>query len=153
METWQIVHTWRSPDAADLFGTPSVYELAQRHAERHRWLESQKQSRDVGPESLRDWTRTHWRRFCRWRYLEHLLGYCRYREFDPCCFATVCQHQEWRLDPVMEFTLHEMLRQDREQLDVLFHAPHDFNRQRLLSVLQLLNLNAARLRTPDFHHG
>lgn len=152
METWHIVHTGQFAEMGELFGTPSVYELARLQAERHRWLESQKQGRDVGPQALQDWSRTHWTRFCRWRYLEHLLGYCRYREFDLRCFASLLEHQDWRLDPVMEFTLHQMLRQDREQLDVLVLAPLDFNRHRLLSVLRLLNLNDARLTVPEFHY-
>lgn len=150
MDLWQLLHSPRMREHSDACGTPSVPELARRQAEAHRWVESERSGHDVGPRAYLDWRRRYWRNFCRWRYLEHLLGHCRYREFDPTHFALLRGHTEWSVDAAMEFALHQVLRDDREQLEVLFQAPEHLPRPRLVAVLCLLNLNAARLAPPDW---
>ena len=59
----------------------SLYAEAVKEAERHKWIESQKQGRDLGEAAIRDWYRNYWGRFCRWRRMEHLQGTRRWREF------------------------------------------------------------------------
>ena len=59
----------------------SLYAEATREAERHKWIESQKQGRDLGPSAIRDWYRRHWNHFCRHRRMEHLQGQRRWSEF------------------------------------------------------------------------
>ena len=59
----------------------SLYAEAVKEAERHKWIESQKQGRDLGDAAIRDWYRNYWSRFCRWRRMEHLQGTRRWREF------------------------------------------------------------------------
>ena len=61
--------------------SPSVYDEALREAERHKWIESQKQGRDLGELAIREWYRKHWRLYCRYRCMEHLQGQRRWREF------------------------------------------------------------------------
>jgi hypothetical protein len=62
--------------------TASIYDEALREAQRHKWIESQKQGRDLGDQAIRDWFRKHWRSYCRHRRLEHLRGRRRWAEFD-----------------------------------------------------------------------
>lgn len=59
----------------------SLYEEAYREAERHKWIESQKRGHDVGETAIREWYRLHWRRYCRVKRLEHVLGSGCWREF------------------------------------------------------------------------
>lgn len=150
MEIWHAIHGSQRREQPESFGTPSVPELARRHADAHRWFESERCGRDVGPSAYRQWRQRYWRTFCRWRYIEHLLGLCQYREFEPGLFGVLRERQEWSLDSAMDFALQQVLRDDREQLDVLFHAPEELPRNRLLEVLALLNVNAARLAPPEW---
>jgi hypothetical protein len=149
MDAWQQLHAALAANNGVTPGTLSVLELARRQAECHRWLESQLLGSDVGPWAIDDWVRLHWKRFCRWRYVEHLLGICRFQEFDPQMFGVLRGHRDWTCDAVMEFVLDQMLYDDREQVDLLFVAPDEVNRGRLVTVLGLLNLNAARLGFSD----
>ena len=59
----------------------SVYTEAEKEAERHKWIESQKHGRDLGFLAIRQWYRDHWHLFCRYRRMEHLEGRCRWQEF------------------------------------------------------------------------
>ena len=60
---------------------PSLYDAAQREAEQHKWIESQKHGRDLGETAIRDWYRKHWSLYCRYRRMEHLQGQRPWREF------------------------------------------------------------------------
>ena len=67
----------------------SIYDDALREAQRHKWIESQKQGRDLGEQAIRDWFRKHWRSYCRHRRVEHLRGRQRWAEFDDDAFGRV----------------------------------------------------------------
>lgn len=67
----------------------SIYDEALREAHRHKWIESQKQGRDLGEQAIRDWFRKHWRSYCRHRRIEHLRGRQRWAEFDDDAFGRV----------------------------------------------------------------
>ena len=60
----------------------SLYEEACREAERHKWIESQKQGRDLGEHAIHEWYRNYWLSYCRHRRLEHLGGLRRWVEFS-----------------------------------------------------------------------
>ncbi|MCA9056506.1 MAG: hypothetical protein KDA75_21910 [Planctomycetaceae bacterium] len=149
MDLWHTIHSARN-ERGQWFGTPSVPELARRHAEAHRWYESERLGCDVGPSAYRQWRQLYWRTFCRWRYLEHLLGICCYREFSAEQFGSLRDCLEWSRDTVVEFALHRVLHEDCEQLEVLFEAPEDVPRHRLVEVLAILDFNAARLSPPEW---
>jgi hypothetical protein len=150
MDIWQALQSSPVRDQQAVAGTPSVPEVARQHADAHRWFESERSGRDVGGQAYREWRQRYWRKFCRWRYLEHLLGVCRYREFEPGLFGTLRHRHEWELDRVMAFALQQVFHDDREQLDVLYHAPDEVPRNRLVEVLTLLNVNSARLQPPEW---
>ena len=128
----------------------SLPDVARQHADAHRWFESERHGRDVGPTAYQQWRKRYWRTFCRWRYLEHILGVYCYREFDPDLFGSLRGQEEWSFDEVMEFALRRMLRDDREQVEVLYEAPDTLPRRRLLEVLGLLNVNDARVSPPEW---
>jgi hypothetical protein len=75
---------------------------------------------------------------------------CSYREFEAEQFGSLRGHAGWSLDQVMAFALQQVLHHDREQLEVLFHAPDHLPRHRLVEVLDLLDVNGARLNPPDW---
>ena len=150
MDIWHTIHSSLPRERAEWYGTPSVPELARRHADAHRWYESERNGRDVGPDAYHQWRQRYWRTFCRWRYLEHLLGICRYREFKPEHFGSLRDRREWILDTVMEFALQRVLKDDCEQVDVLYEAPEHLPRNRLVEVLSVLNFNDARLSPPEW---
>jgi hypothetical protein len=67
----------------------SIHDEARREAQRHKWIESQKQGRDLGDQAIRDWYRKYWRAYCRHRRIEHLRGRKRWAEFDDEPFGKI----------------------------------------------------------------
>lgn len=67
----------------------SVYDEATEEAARHRWIESQKQGRDLGESAVREWYDRHWVEYCWYRHLEHLEGRTQWREFDDDGFGLI----------------------------------------------------------------
>jgi hypothetical protein len=67
----------------------SIYDEALSEAHRHKWIESQKQGRDLGDLAIRDWFRKHWRSYCRHRRMEHLRGRRRWAEFEQERFGQI----------------------------------------------------------------
>lgn len=158
-DLWQAIHcldttavsgTAAAATAPERRRVLSIPEVARQHADAYRWFESERHGRDLGPSAYSQWRKRYWRLFCRWRYLEHLLGVCCYREFEPELFGSLRQHAEWNLDEVMDFALRRVLKDDSEQVEVLYEAPDDLPRTRLLQILGLLNVDRARLTPPDW---
>lgn len=122
----------------------SVYEEATQEAQRHKWIESQKQGRDVGETAIRQWYRDHWLQYCRHRRLEHVEGSRCWREFGNRDFG-----QLYSLIITGDLLADRIL--DRvyagyENLDVINWAidwglPTD----RVINVLAQLDVNRARL--------
>ena len=67
----------------------SLHDEAFREAQRHKWIESQKQGRDLGEIAIREWYRLHWLCYCRVRRLEHIQGSRRWREFGDDNFGQI----------------------------------------------------------------
>jgi len=59
----------------------SLYHEARQEAERHKWIESQKQGRDLGDTAIRKWFRNHWPHYCRCKRMEHVRGSLCWQEF------------------------------------------------------------------------
>ncbi len=157
MDLWEAIHRRGGHDLPPTTttlpaATASLPEVARQHADAHRWFESERRGRDVGPSAYSEWRRRYWRSFCRWRDLEHLLGVCRYWEFDARLFGSLRNHEAWSLDSAMAFALRHMLVEDFEQLNLLFEAPDELPRSRLLQILAMLNFNEARVNPPDWTH-
>lgn len=126
----------------------SLYEEAFKEALRHKWIESQKQGRDLGELALQEWYRLYWPRYCRCKRLEHLEGRRRWREFAQEHFG-----QLYSLIVAGDLLVDRIL--DRfdagyENLDIIewgleWGMPMD----RVINVLLQLDMNRARLEPRD----
>ena len=65
----------------------SLFRRAQRIADAHKYIESQKAGHDLGATAIDDWQRRHWTLWLRHRYVEHLLGETCWEEFDVARFG------------------------------------------------------------------
>ncbi len=123
---------------------PSLCEEAFREAERHRWIESQKQGRDLGDLAIREWYRVHWPQYCLFKRLEHLQGSRRWSEFGDEQFG----HLSSLIvagDPLVDQIL-DRVYAGHENLGIINWAiewglPID----RVLNILSQLDVNRARL--------
>lgn len=122
----------------------SLYEEASREAERHKWIESQKQGRDLGPGAINEWYRVYWLQYCRYRRLEHVEGSRCWREFGPEDFG-----QLYSLIVTGDLLVDRIL--DRvyagyENLDIIIWAiDWGLPLNRVISILSQLDVNRARL--------
>lgn len=71
-------HTVAEAGTAD---EASLYVEARQEALRHKWIESQKQGRDLGDHAIQEWYETFWHGYCRFKRIEHLQGQRRWREY------------------------------------------------------------------------
>ncbi|MEZ6068497.1 MAG: hypothetical protein R3B90_22925 [Planctomycetaceae bacterium] len=127
-----------------------MWDIARAHADEHRWLLSQERGYDVGGDAYRDWCVKYWRRFCRWRYVEHLLGLCRYQEFNAELHGRLKTRETLESDIVLGFVLDQFLYAERENLELFVFAPETYPRNRLLEATILLNVNDARVDLPEW---
>jgi hypothetical protein len=123
----------------------SVYEEAEKAASDHRWWESERAGRDVGPDAVREWSRAHWLRFYRYRFVQHLRGEAYFREFHPRTFAIVngyVQCPRELLDAILN-----QVRDGAENLDIICWAQNrSMMPEPLLSILEAIDINRQRLR-------
>jgi hypothetical protein len=122
----------------------SVHEAAREEAQRHKWIESQKQGRDLGDPALREWYRLHWVGYCRYRHLEHLEGNQPWHEFDLKMFGDLLglmQSKDVLLDRILDRVC-----AGQENLQILQWAlNYGLPIDRVLDILEQLNVNNARL--------
>lgn len=130
--------------------TESLPDIARRHADAHRWWESERSGQDLGQAAYRDWRRRYWNTFVRWRHVEHLVGICRYREFCESSFGRLRNCDYWERDPVMTFAVLKFLHDGWENVTLLYSSPEEYPRSHLLQVLELLDINSARIEPPEW---
>jgi hypothetical protein len=123
----------------------SVYEEAEKAALEHKWLESEKAGRDLGSDAVRNWSRAHWLRFYRYRFVQHLRGEAYFREFHPRTFEVVHGHAHSPGD-LLDAILNQV-RDGAENLDIICWA---HNRAMatgpVLTILEAIDINRQRLR-------
>ncbi len=122
----------------------SLIEAAYHEARRHQWIESQKHQRDLGDNAFRDWYRCYWWSFLRHRHIEHLMGECRWSEFESETYGRL----QGLLGTFGELAdeIIEQYRTGSENLDIINWALH--YRQDMESVYECLvqiNMNDARI--------
>ena len=122
----------------------SVYEEAEKAALEHKWWESEKAGRDLGPDAVRHWSRAHWLRFYRYRFVQHLRGEDYFREFHPRTFAIVNCHIQGPSE-LLEAILNQV-RDGAENLDIIDWA-HDrtLPAEPVLVILEAIDINRQRL--------
>jgi hypothetical protein len=112
-------------------------------AERHKYLESQKAGQDLGEGAIVDWHRRHWTLWLRHRWLEHLLGFTCYEEFEPERFGRLqglYGHHDGLLHEVAD-----MVRRGAENTDILWWAARlDKDVRAVVRMLIELRLNEIR---------
>lgn len=122
----------------------SLYDEAVREAERHKWIESQKQGRDLGETAIHEWYRVHWHLYCRYRSMEHLRGSRRWREFGDEVFGHI-----YSLIIAGDLLVDRIL--DRvyagyENLDIINWAIEwGLEMDRVVDILSQIDVNRARL--------
>lgn len=124
-----------------------VYEEAKQAIEEHRWLESEKAGHDLGPAAEQAWAKSHWLRFYRSRFVQHLRGQAFYEEFGEDCYGLVSGWQSTGAD-LLEAIL-DQIEQGAENLDVLCWAMRRCcERERVLEILKAVDINNRRLPPP-----
>jgi hypothetical protein len=121
-----------------------LMRLAWQEAEKHKWIESEKAGRDLGADAIRDWSRKHFHRWCRERWIEHLLGTRYWGELDHEDFGLLRQdfHPNTRLVRLVT----ERIQTGGENLDILqWVVSCGENLHDTLEILWLLDINSRRL--------
>ncbi len=122
----------------------SVLSHARKEAERHKWIESEKAGYDKGEDAIRDWDRRHFPRWCRDRWLEHLQGVRRWKEFRAEEFGLLNKPIHDNLSLVIYIL--SMLYRGGENLNILLClVEQNENVEDALEILKVLNINSARL--------
>jgi len=127
----------------------SLHDEAFREAERHKWIESQKQGRDLGEFAIREWYRLYWLCYCRIRRLEHLKGRRRWREFGNEDFGQI--HSLVVTGDLLADRILDRVYQGHENLGIINWA-FDWGLPipRVLEILAQLDVNRARLEPIGF---
>jgi len=125
-----------------------IYEEARQAIQEHRWLQSEKAGRDVGPEAARDWTRRYWLRFYRTRFVQHLRGQSFFEEFGNECFELMCGKVTASRE-VLD-TILDKVQEGAENLELICWARQcGLPRDQVLEVLKALDINSRRLPPPS----
>lgn len=125
-------------------GMLSLHGEARREAERHKWIESQKEGRDLGVSALQEWYHVYWRHYCRCKRMEHVEGSRHWEEYGDDDFgrlSALIQDKDLLVDRILDRVYLGF-----ENLDLINWAfdwglPMD----RVLEVLGKLDVNRARM--------
>ncbi|GAB4156482.1 MAG: hypothetical protein Tsb009_33440 [Planctomycetaceae bacterium] len=129
----------------------SLHEEALREANCHKWIESQKQGRDLGLQAVHDWFRNYWHAYCRYRQLEHLQGRRQWREFEGVAFGGLVAVANDDIDDLLLDRVLDRVREGFENLEMIIWAQEwGLPIQRVLEMLAVFDVNRARLE-PQFH--
>lgn len=122
----------------------SLYVEAVKEAERHKWIESQKQGRDLGDHAILHWYSVHWPLFCRQKRLEHLEGRRRWHEFSDSGFG---QLYSLLLDgDLLVDRILDRVYAGYENLDLINWAmTWGLPMNRVINILEQIDVNRARL--------
>lgn len=127
----------------------SLYSAALEEALRHKWIESQKQGRDLGDAALKDWFRRHWLPFCRWKRLEHVEGMQRWTEFAEHEFGQV--FQLIMEDDILCDRILDRMEHGYDNLEIINWAlAWGLPMNRVIEHLELIDINRARLEPIAF---
>jgi hypothetical protein len=125
----------------------SVYEEAVKAAGEHKWLQSEKAGCDLGEAAVREWTKSYWLHFYRYRFVQHLRGELFFHEFGPESFGLVggwIAANQALLDEILD-----RVRDGAENLSLICWA-HQNNLpcDQVIEILEALNINSQRLAPP-----
>lgn len=122
----------------------SLYERAFHEAERHKWIESERQGHDLGESAIRDWYRRFWRPYCRQRRLEHIRGMRRWQEFDDAAFG--CLYSLIVTGDLLADRILDRIDAGYENLCIInWTLTWGLPMPRVLNILEQIDVNRARL--------
>lgn len=127
----------------------SLQRCAHEEAQRFKWIQSEKEGRDLGDPAIREWIRVHWIAFLRHRWLEHLKGESFYLELRAEDFGLL--RREFR-DSRLLVPILDRLEVLQENLDIIWWAMDHYSEEEMKeirAILAMLDVNACRLRA-DF---
>src|SRR5437867_3217749 len=78
---------WRGSQGEMSMHGLSVYEEAEKAVREHKWLASERAGHDLGHDAVREWTKSYWLQFYRWRFVQHLRGEVFWKEFDAAAYG------------------------------------------------------------------
>ena len=123
---------------------PSLYAEAFRHAEQHKWIESEKRGYDLGEGAIREWYGVHWARFCRECRLEHISGRRYWDEFGPETFG--CLYELIVAGDLLADRLLDRVDEGWENLTILLWAREwGLPMTRVVPMLEQIDVNRARM--------
>ena len=126
----------------------SVYEEARKAADEHKWLQSERAGYDLGSEAVRDWTRSHWLKFYRCRFVQHLRGELFWKEFDEQSYGLAGRHlvtSRQLLDEILD-----CVKRGAENLDLIINADDcGWPMDQVMCILEALDINSKRLAPPE----
>jgi hypothetical protein len=122
----------------------SVYADCEREAAVYKWLESEKEGRDLGESAIRRWVQQHWCGYLRARWMEHLQGRRFWVELDRNDFGLL--QREFHDDPLLLDRILDRLKAGQENLDIILWAQNwGLEMKRVLRILEALDVNSRRL--------
>ena len=130
--------------AGDIHSRASLYEEAWREVQVHKWIESERQGRDLGDTAIRDWWRRHWPHYCRKKRLEHICGRKLWNEFGEDAFG--CLYSMIVTGDLLVDRILDHLDGGSENLCVINWAiEYGLPSDRVLGILEQIDVNRARL--------
>jgi len=124
----------------------SLQRCGQEEAQRFKWIQSQKEGRDLGDHAIKLWVLQHWNGFLRQRWIEHLQGKTCWIELQKEDFGLL--QRRFGTSPLINPIL-DRLKVLKENLDILLWAQEAFSRsemQEVLDILEELDVNSCRIR-------
>jgi len=123
----------------------SVYADSEAEALRFKWIESEKEGRDLGEEAIREWVQRHWAGYLRSKWLEHVQGKRFWVELDSDDFGLLLRtftHHTDLLDRIVD-----RLKCNHEQLQIIDWAiTWNIPTGPVLEILHKININSKRLK-------
>jgi hypothetical protein len=124
----------------------SLQRCGEEEAKRFKWIQSEKEGRDLGDQAIRMWIHRHWNGFLRHRWLEHLQGKSLWIELEVEDFGLL--QREFRNSPLIDPIL-ERLKALKENLDIIVWAQDSRSQkevEEVLRILEVLDVNSSRIQ-------
>lgn len=133
-----------SSELADPGDASSIYEEAPLEADRHKWIESQKNGSDLGSRAISDWYTNHWYYFCIGKRIEHLWGNRCWQEFSETHFGFL-NSLDYEDHLLADRILDRIFLMRMENLEIIIWAREwNLELDRVIEILELIDINSAR---------
>lgn len=124
----------------------SLQRCGEEEAQRFKWIQSEKEGRDLGENAIRLWIGRHWNGFLRQRWLEHLQGKTYWIELQGKDFGLI--QRVFKNSQLLDLIL-ERLKVLKENLDIILWAQSVLGPEEMdevLEILEAVDVNGCRLQ-------